>query len=199
MPTPYEFGLQVGALSKTAAEKHARNFITDLALYSNPFTGVPTSAYDTYNHVRNGRYLNALGSAAMGGLSLTGAGFVGNGVKSVGNVAMRAGLNLGRGTAIGGGLVNAGRAVRYGGKAIGAAAAPLTGAVQGVNNTVAQGVQKVLPVRAGATFSRAPVQAATNWVAKNPIEFGANLLHSSDHTPSTPPPNGALQASIAPQ
>jgi hypothetical protein len=178
MTTPYEFGLQVGAYTKTAAEKSARGILADLALYSNPYTGVPTAAYDTYNHLRNGRYMGALGSVAAGGASFIGGGALSGGLKSLGGAALRAGSRVGAGTALGGGLATVGRGLATGGKAL--AAAGNVGA--GMNNAISQGIQKVLPVRAGATFGRAPIQAATNFVAKNPLEFGA-MLHHSDHAP----------------
>lgn len=183
MPTPYEFGQQLG---QDMAEKQARGLVADLALYSNPFTGVPTAAYDTYNHLRNGRYLNAVGSVASGALSLAGGGLLGSGLKSVGNTALRAGTRLGTQTAMGGGLAAAGTALRTGGRVMGAAAAPLTRAFQGANSAVGSAVQKVLPVRAGATFSRAPVQSAMNFVGTKPIEAGAMLFHNTQHGPAQP-------------
>lgn len=184
MPTPYEFGQRVGH----GFEKEARGILADMALYSNPFTGVPTAAYDTYNHLRGGRYLNALGSVAAGGLSLAGGGLFGSGVKGLGNAALRAGTRLGTQTAVGGGLASAGTALRVGGRAIGAAAAPMTRAFQGMNNAAGSAIQKVLPTRAGATFTTAPLRTATNWVGKNPLEAGALFLHNGSHTAPTPPP-----------
>ena len=52
-----------------------RGMVADAALYSNPFTGVPTAALDTGRHLWNGRFGSALGSAAMGAVSfIPGAG-----------------------------------------------------------------------------------------------------------------------------
>lgn len=53
-----------------------RGAVQDLALYSNPITGVPTALNDTARHLYNGRYLESLGSVAGGALSfLPGFGF----------------------------------------------------------------------------------------------------------------------------
>jgi hypothetical protein len=180
MPTPYEFGLHVGTYTKTAAEKSARGILADMALYSNPFTGVPTAAYDTYNHLRNGRYMGALGSVAAGGFSALGGGMVGAGIKGLGGTALRAGTRLGTQTALGSGLATAGQALRTGSRAF--AAAGGGGMAANAQNVVSRGIQKVLPVRAGATFGRAPVQATANFIAKKPFEVGA-MFHHSDHMP----------------
>lgn len=180
----FEFGYAAGEFTKSAAEKQARGLLTDLALYSNPFTGVPTGAYDTYKHLRGGRYLNALGSAASGALSLAGIGGIGGGVKGVGNLALRAGTGVGTGTAVGRGLANAGLALRTGGRAITTAAAPLTAAGNRLTQPVTDAVQKVLPVRPVKSVFRQPVQSAMNHVASNPTQFVANYFHSRNHPPA---------------
>lgn len=180
MPTPYEFGQQIGQVT----EKQARGILTDLALYSNPFTGVPTAAYDTYNHLRNGRYLNALGSVAAGGASMIGGGMLGAGIKGLGGTALRMGTRLGTNTALGGGLATAGQALRTGSRAFAAAGG---GAIaNNASKALSNSVQKVLPLRAGATFGRAPVQATMNTMVKNPFETGAALMHNTANVPAQP-------------
>lgn len=199
MPNPYEFGYAVGALTKTAQEKQARGMIADMALYSNPFSGVPTGLYDTYKNIRAGKYLNAAGSAASGAMSLFGVGGIGGGVRGAGNVAMRAGMGLGRGTTAGRALVNSGRALRAGGKAITTAAAPLTAAGNRITKPIASAVQKVMPVRQTTSILRQPVQSAVNYVASNPVAFAANHLHSSNHTPQQPAAAQPQQAPVQAQ
>jgi hypothetical protein len=101
---PYEFGMRVGrqlqkragwaegnwvpSLGETKSvafgdqpllnqvDPTQRGAVQDLALYSNPITGVPTALNDTARHLYNGRYLESLGSVAGGALSfLPGFGF----------------------------------------------------------------------------------------------------------------------------
>lgn len=65
--------------------KLARNFVLDAAAYSNPFTGVPTAAFDFGHNLYHGKYLDALGSVISGGLSF---------LPGIGGVAGRAGTSL---------------------------------------------------------------------------------------------------------
>lgn len=202
MLTPYEFGLQVGAVTKTAAEKAARGLVADALLYSNPFTGVPTAAYDTYNNLRQGKYLGAVGNVASGAMSFAAPAAVGAGLKATGVGALRAGARVGTNNMLGGALRGAGKALTSSGRAINSAVKPMTSAFAGMNNAVSRGVQSVLPQRAGATFSRAPVQAATNWAGKNPIELasyaglaaGAGTAARQPTQPTSSLPNTAPQA-----
>lgn len=195
MTTPYEFGRHFGALSKEAAEKEARGLLADMALYSNPWTGVPTGIYDTFNSLRSGNYLGALGNVANTGLSLVGGGAITGGLKSLGGGLMRAGARAGASTLLpqaargavqtglhvaGRGAVTAGRALSTAG---GAAAARLgTGAEQAIS----RGIQKVVPVRAGATFMKNPARAAVNAAVRNPFTVGS-MLHNSGSPKVAPP------------
>jgi hypothetical protein len=131
---PYEFGYQLGLVMEKQADPSLpeaqtfgqqayqgafgsgngmasnldpmqRGMVQDLALYSNPISGVPTAINDTARHLYNGRFLSAGGSALSGALSfLPGFGFaakaVGRGLASGGKALARAGFQqAGRGLA----------------------------------------------------------------------------------------------------
>lgn len=75
----------------SVANPQARGLATDMALYSNPFTGVATGLYDTGSHLMNGRFLSALGSAGMGALSfIPGAGSLARGAVRLGGKGLSA-------------------------------------------------------------------------------------------------------------
>lgn len=193
MTSPYEFGRRVGALSKEAAEKEARGVLSDIALYSNPWTGVPTGLYDTYNSLRNGNYLGAVGNVANTGLSLIGGGAITGGLKSLGGGLMRAGARAGASTllpraaarAAHTGLHMAGRGAVAAGRGLGAA-----GGNAGVRfgtqaqQAVSKGIQRVVPIRSGATFMRSPVRATVNAAVKNPFVAGSFLSASGSPPPA---------------
>jgi hypothetical protein len=186
MTTPYAFGRHLGSLSKEAAEKEARGILADMALYSNPWTGVPTGVYDTYNSLRSGNYLGALGNVAATGLSFMGAGGVGSGMKALGAKA------LGRGTAMatrGGLRAVAGtglKAVGHAANAAGSAAVAGANIVNKAQAPFAKAIQKVVPVRQGATFMRSPVRAMTNVLVQNPLMFPAMAHTGGNPNPPVP-------------
>lgn len=216
MPTPYEFGRHFGALSKEAAEKEARGLLKDIALYSNPWTGVPTGMYDTYNSLRKGNYLGAAGNLANTGLSLVGGGAITSGLKGLGGRLMGAGARAGASTllprAVGQaaqtGLNMAGRGVTALGNAAGAAGGNLATRVgEQASQAISHGVQKVMPVRAGATFFPTfaanattkwnPARATVNAAVKNPLVAGAMLHTGGNPAPPTPIVRGAQQVGRA--
>jgi hypothetical protein len=81
---------------KSVADPTARGLATDMALYSNPFTGVATGLYDTGSHLMNGRVFSALGSLGMGALSFVpGAGSVARGALRLGGKGISALANAG--------------------------------------------------------------------------------------------------------
>lgn len=191
MPTPYEFGQHVGR----DFEKESRGLVADLALYSNPWTGVPTGIYDTYNSLRSGNYLGALGNVASTGLSLVGGGAITSGLKGLGGGLMRAGARAGASTllpqaargAVQTGLHMAGRGTVAAGRALGAAGGAAAGRLGAqAEQAVSRGIQKVLPVRAGATFAKSPVRATMNAAVRNPLTVGA-AFHTGGE-PTAPPP-----------
>lgn len=195
MTTPYEFGRHFGALSKEAAEKEARGIVADMALYSNPWTGVPTGIYDTFNSLRNGNYLGALGNVANTGLSLVGGGAITGGLKSLGGGLMRAGARAGASTllpqaargAVQTGLHMAGRGAVSAGRALGVAGGNLAGRVgEQASQALTRNISKVVPVRAGATFMKSPVQATMNAAVKNPLVVGSMLHTGGNPKPPTP-------------
>jgi hypothetical protein len=187
MLTPYEFGYVL--------EKQARGMLADAALYSNPWTGVPTGIYDTYNSLRKGQYLGALGNVASTATSLVGGGMITGGLKSIGGGLMRAGARAGASTllpqaargAVQTGLHVAGRGALTAGRALGVAGGAAAGRLgDSAQQAVARGVQKFVPVRAGATFMKSPVRAAVNVAVRNPIDTAAFFLHNGDSSPSPP-------------
>lgn len=147
-----------------------RGMVADAALYSNPFTGVPTAALDTGRHLLNGRFGNALGSAAMGAasfipgagsaLGLAGRGAMGAAKGLVGatakGVASQAARSAARQTtssgarAVSNTLASAGR--RMGSGTLDNAAMATNNyarsgakAVTGAQNSFVQGAEKILP------------------------------------------------------
>jgi hypothetical protein len=210
MTTPYEFGRHFGSLSKEAAEKEARGILADMALYSNPWTGVPTGIYDTYNSLRSGNYLGALGNVASTGLSLVGGGAITGGLKSLGGGLMRAGASAGASTllpqaargAVQTGLHVAGRGAVTAGRALGSAGGAAAGRLGAqAEQALSRGIQKVVPVRAGATFMKSPVQATVNAAVRNPLTVGAMFHTGGNPKPPTPIVQRAQQAgqSVMPQ
>ena len=118
----------------SVADPNARGLATDMALYSNPFTGVATGLWDTGKHLVNGRFLSALGSAGMGALSFVpGAGSIARGALRLGGKGVGALAG-----AAGKGLAGTGRV----GKAVSGAAETLTNkATQLAQSPVAQNLQ----------------------------------------------------------
>lgn len=191
--TPYEFGQQ---LAKEAAEKQARGLLTDVALYSNPISGVPTGIYDTYNSLRNGNYLGALGNVAATGMSFMGGGLLSGGVKALGKGVMRAGMNMaGRGAAQTGARAVAGNAVRQVGRGITASGQMMGNAakaVTGGEQALSRGIQKVIPARPNTTSM---MGKARNWAVNNPLTMGTTM-HTGGH-PAGASPMGPQQAQMA--
>jgi len=100
---------------KTVGDPTRRGLATDMALYSNPVTGVATSLWDTGSHLMKGNWGQAAGALGMGALSfLPGAGSAVRGVlgagKSLGGAALRTGSK-----------VVGQEAAQLGGQAVGAA------------------------------------------------------------------------------
>jgi hypothetical protein len=192
---PYEFGYRVG---RTLEKRAERGMLTDIALYSNPLTGVPTAAYDTVSNLYNGNYMGALGSAASGALSFlpgwggTGGRMLARGLGGAGKALANAGMRqTGKTLVQGANMAN---------KAVNAGAAAATG----LNNTMAQGIQKVVPNLPGATGLRAGV----NTMVKNPLAttaIGGSVIggmtapdQSQGPMPAAPIPSGMPGAAPAP-
>lgn len=186
MPSPYEFGFTVGALTKTAAEKAARGMVADIALYSNPWTGVPTGVYDTFNSLRKGNYLGAMGNVAATGLSFLGAGGAGSALKGLGAKALGSGATM---ATQGGMRAAAGTALKGIGHAANAAGSFAAGGANMVGRAqapVASALQKVVPVRQGATLMKAPVRTAMNYAVQNPLAIGAMAHTGGNPNPPVP-------------
>ena len=84
---------------KTIGDPTQRGLVTDMALYSNPFTGAATGLWDAGSHAMKGNWGQAAGALGMGALSfLPGAGTAARGLlnagKGVGGAALRAGTKV---------------------------------------------------------------------------------------------------------
>lgn len=181
---PYAFGYAVGAYTSKQAswgdvaqgasdmiiggnplDPTQRGLAADLALYSNPFTGVATAASDTAQHLWSGRLGSAAGSIGMGALSfLPGVG---------------AGLGKGIATAARGGA----KALGSAGAARAAAAARqfVTTGSKGftqAQNAVSSTIQKAIPQQTAALTWKAPIRSTVDAAVRNPLRVGADLMHS---------------------
>jgi hypothetical protein len=200
---PYEFGYRLGAtLEKRAnpslpeAQTFGQNFyqgafgsgnnmasnldptqrgmVQDLALYSNPITGVPTAINDTARHLYNGRFLSAGGSALSGALSfLPGFGFmaksVGRGLASGGKALANAGFQqAGRGLA-----QNSTRFINQGARAVGR-----------VNKGLSSKIQTMAPLAQNPTWMGGG--KIYNAAIKNPMQAGqmAGMTFGGSGTPN---------------
>jgi hypothetical protein len=153
---PYEFGYRVGVqLEKRALfgetgdeiafgtggamgqfDPTQRGLVQDVALYSNPITGVPTAINDTTRHLYNGRFGQAGLSVLNGALSfLPGFGFAAG-------AAGRAGVSAGRALARAG-MKQTGRALSSGSVQFVDRGRKM---MTGVNQAMSKGVQKVAPL-----------------------------------------------------
>ncbi|NBT76404.1 hypothetical protein EBZ80_17515 [bacterium] len=175
---PYEFGYRVGhTLEKQSdggsmlgnvafgtggmtgqLDPTQRGLVQDLALYSNPFTGVPTAVNDVSRHLYNGRWMDAGMAGLSGALSfLPGFGFAARGATKGlvqgGKALARAGMpQIGKAVA-----TNAARFADDGARMI-----------QNTNKTISRGIQKYAPLAqnpgsAGKLYNAAiknPMQAA---------------------------------------
>jgi hypothetical protein len=213
---PYEFGYAVGTYTKRASwgdvgqvageialgsgpalglnqlDPTQRGLAQDIALYSNPFTGVATGVNDMARHLYNGRFGSALGAAGMTALSfLPGVGgavgkTIGKGLsatgKAVGNQALRQGG------------VAAQKFVQAGGRA----------ATQG-QQAVTKGLQKIVPQQYGAITKAAPVRSTIDAAIRNPATTatiaGPMVLNGSGGAPhnAAAATAEALPATPAPQ
>lgn len=200
---PYAFGYAVGAYTElkqaswgdvaqgasdmiiggNPLDPTQRGLAADLALYSNPFTGVATAASDTAQHLYNGRFGSALGAVGMGALSFL------------------PGLGAGIGKGVAG-------AVRGGAKALGSAGAAraAAGARQFVTtgskgftqaqNAVSNTIQKAIPQKTTAMTWKAPVRSTVDAAVRNPLRVGADLMHSGGGGIQSAAPEAA--AGVAP-
>jgi hypothetical protein len=192
---PYDFGYRVGRTLEKQAE---RGLLTDVALYSNPFTGVPTAAYDTATNLYNGNYMGALGSAASGALSFlpgwggTGGRMLARGLGGAGKALANAGMKQ-TGRALVSGARTANKAVTAGAEV-----------AKNLNTGMAQGIQKVVPNMPGATGLRAGV----NTMVKNPLAttaIGGSVIggmtapdQAQGPLPAAPMPSGMPAGAPAP-
>lgn len=154
---PYEFGYRVGASMEKRAltefgegmlgtgsamsqinplgDPTQRGVIANTALYSNPFTGVPTAINDVGRHLYNGRLMDAGMAGLNGALSfIPGWGFA---AKGVGRAIAGGGKQLARA-----GFTNTGKALTRGSQQFLNTGATMA---QQANRGAGAAVQKVLP------------------------------------------------------
>ena len=186
---PYEFGYRVGLqLEKRAvgSDPEAQNFgqaasqfafgtgdtlgqldpmqrgmVQEMALYSNPFTGVPTAINDVSRHLYNGRFMDAGIAGLSGALSfLPGAGMLG-----IGGLARGAtkGLVQGGRTLARAGAPQLGKTLARGASTFGSEGAKL---MAGANKALSSGIQRVAPL------AQNPGTMGKYWNAavKNPMQ-----------------------------
>lgn len=177
---PYQFGYCVGAATEKRAlnglgeavmgtgstmgqlnpmgDPTQRGILADAALYSNPFTGVPTAINDVGRHLYNGRWMDAGMSGLSGALSfIPGWGFA---AKGVGKAVAQGGKSLARA-----GFTNTGNAIARGSQQF---LTKGTQAVNSANRAVSGAIQRGLPLAqkpgmAGKLYNTAiqnPLQAA---------------------------------------
>jgi hypothetical protein len=187
---PYEFGMRVGqqlqkragwaegnwipSLGETKSvafgdqpllnqiDPTQRGAVQDLALYSNPITGVPTALNDTARHLYNGRYLESLGSVAGGALSfLPGFGFAAG---------------------------QAGRAVAAGGRALAGAGMKQTGNLLTKAPAFVNAGAKAFAPHAGKLNAAAFAPAATALGGLAMNSMGGASAPQQPQQPAPPPP-----------
>lgn len=161
---PYEFGYRVGCVLEKRAvqgdpvpqgwgnvagqvafgtgdtlgqlDPTQRGVVQDLALYSNPFTGVPTAINDVSRHLYNGRFMDAGLAGLSGALSfLPGFGFAARGATK--------GLVQGGRALARAGAPQLGKTIARGAAQFGDEGAKL---MQGVNTAASKGIQRVAPL-----------------------------------------------------
>jgi hypothetical protein len=207
---PYEFGMRVGLyLEKQAgwaegdwipswgdagtalagrgglagqSDPMQRGLVPHLLAYSNPYTGVPTAAWDTGQHLYNGRYLSALGSVGEGALSfLPGFGFGGRMLTSGGKMLTRAGATT-AGNTLRRGAVAANRSTfaTKGRAAVGAAERAIAGKVQSAIPLAKPPVPAATGAAGWGAFTRNAPANLRNYVTTHPIQAAAGGLGPLD-------------------
>lgn len=164
MLTPYEFGAAVGSMTK-----QSRGLIADMALYSNPWTGLPTAAWDAGHNLYNGKPLAALGSVASGALSLVGGGLFGGAARAAGGAAASAAKGIGAGL-VRNGVPTLGKAIAKAPRVLQGLHSAARAPVRLAQRQMTRGLSRVLPVRPVQSMLANPVQAGVNYVARNPLD-----------------------------
>lgn len=132
-----------------------RGVAADVALYSNPISGVATGVNDMARHLYNGRFGSALGTAGMTALSF---------IPGVGGM-------IGKGVAKG--LRGAGKALnnpamQRGGAAMHKFVTGGTKAVQQGQQAITSNMQKIIPQKYDAITRAAPVRSTLDAAIRNP-------------------------------
>lgn len=155
-----------------------RGVIPHMALMSNPFTGVPTAAYDAARNLYQGNYFRALGNVADGALSfIPGYGFArgaaGLGLRAAGKGLMSTGARYAGQAGLRGAAGSA--ATRVGSTLAKAPRLAATGNryVQGAQNMMSNQIQRVAKPLAAPTgpntWGNIP-RRMYNFSITNPIE-----------------------------
>lgn len=185
-----------------------RGMAADIALYSNPFTGVPTGINDTARHLSRGNYLSALGSLGMTGLSfLPGIGSVaGKSVAGAGKglitAGARAGAQVGE-RAAGKFVTDAMR--RTGSKALERAAGHMDDfsaagqkVIGGAQDKVYSGMQRVLPQQTPHMTWKAPIRSTVDAVVRNPLGTASTGAAITGGITGAAPAASVTPAAVAP-
>lgn len=180
MLTPFEFGQAVGQYEKSAGIGDFARGAWDIGKYMIPGVGTAYGVADAWNSARQGNVMGTLGNLALAGTSLIpgAGGLIGGAVKGVGKNLLRAGVRAGTQTALGNTARTAGRAVLKTTGALDAAGRTM----RGVNNAVASGVQRVVPVNNATPYMTRKV---INSAVKNPLTaFGYGTMLSGAGAPN---------------
>ncbi|TXH17684.1 MAG: hypothetical protein E6R03_03435 [Hyphomicrobiaceae bacterium] len=161
-------------------DPNTRGAIADIALYSNPFSGVPTGINDISRHLYHGSYGKALGSLGMTALSfLPGLGSAGGKALAIGagEAAAKAGTRAAvhAGEELGGKFItNAMRGT--GSKTLERAAGHMDdfsragkNVIEPAQNKVFSGLQKVVPQKTTGLTWKSPVRSTVDAAIRNPI------------------------------
>lgn len=187
-----------------------RGMVQDIALYSNPFSGVPTALNDSVRNFSRGNYLSGVGNLAMGALSFApgvgaaigkGIGWLGKGLRGAGKVTNRI-SQAQRAQQAGKVMRQGGNALIRGGKAY-AKAAPVWEAPLGRANQFLTGkIQQKVPQKFDQFSWRNPVRSGFDAAARKPVSAGltaTSVIGGGGSAPTTPTPSRALQATAASQ
>lgn len=166
MRTPFEFGHDVGTLTKQAGWGDVAWGLADAATYAIPGVGTARSLWDVGSSLYQGDWKGALGNAALAGATLIpGAGAI----KGIGRFAARQGVRGATRAA-----TTAAKPLMRGGNAFNAA-----------ENAVSRQVQRIVPVN-NATNSW--TRKGVNTMVRNPLTTaGVGTLLTSGGAPAAAP------------
>lgn len=158
--------------------------VQDIALYSNPFSGVPTALNDSARNFSRGNYLSGVGNLAMGALSFApgvgaalgkGIGWLGKGLRGAGKVTNRI-SQAQRAQQAGKVMRQGGNALIRGGKAYGQAAQSWGSPFARANQALGSRIQKSIPQKYPEFSLRNPLRSTLDVATRNPASFGLSTV-----------------------